>query len=85
MSKHERLALKMVPLFSVVFIAAFLAANGLAGLDVTLSLLAAGGAVALVAVVIEWRHTERSIETRDEDFQQAVRDLDDALSGRDGP
>lgn len=81
MTDHEKLLLKTVPLYMVVFVAAMLGVDAFAGgMSVYLMAGIAGGAVAILASGIELRHARRTIAARGEGFQRAVRDLDDEIS-----
>ena len=82
MTADELRTLKAVALYMLVFLAAFAAVHLLGDVSLEVTLGLAAGAVAVVAIVDASRQTNRSIETEDEDFQRAVRDLDDSLSDR---
>ncbi len=84
MTSTEKRLLLLVFAYMAVFLLAVVAIDGLPWrVDVYVMLAIAGGVVATVAVAVEVRHTRRDIEDKGEDFQRTVRDLDDALSGRD--
>ncbi len=84
MTAQEKHLLRTLPLYTAVFLVAILALEAFAGgMDVYVEFAVAGGVVAVLALVLEARHTRREIEHRGEDFQQTVRDLDEAMSKRD--